>query len=257
MPRHSKSKRAALIGALLLAAGVPAWSAEESDSPATPTKAAVEVTTATQSSEAEAFRWLEQLEKRHADHRRVEGTFTQIRKDEMFLEEFTSTGTFYFERPNKFRCDYTEPKENTSSHLVIGDSVVSYYPSLKQVERYRLKSEGSGVADTNYMLLAFGIDTNEIRKHFTVRDEPTTAVDRVRLVFVPKAPLEERPFKRFVLDLSERDMQPVRFEIDGDNDDHTVVKVNRISWNPRWEDDVNPDKFQLKYPPDVEILDGL
>jgi hypothetical protein len=133
--------------------------------------------------------------------------------------------------------------------------VTSYFPDLKQVERYRLAEEGAGIGEVNQMLLAFGIETDRILRHFTVHEEPTTPAGQLRLTFVPKAPRSRRPFARFSLDLSKPDLTPKHFLIVGEEDDRTSVTIENITWNYDPERLGLQDIFSLKFPPDVEILE--
>ena len=198
-----------------------------------------------------AVKWLRALEQRHRDHRRASGEFRQTKSDPVFLEEIRAMGRFYYERPNKFRCDYDKPEASTN--WVIGYVVTLYFPEFKQVERYRMSREGSGIGDVNQMLLAFGIETDRVLKHFTVTSDPATSANVVRLIFVPKAPRQERPFARFVLELSKPDLTPRRFVITGDEPDQTtVVEIMEIKWN---DPSMPADIFQLKVPRDVDIIE--
>jgi outer membrane lipoprotein carrier protein len=198
---------------------------------------------------AEALKWLGALEERHKDYRRARGEFTQTKKDPVFLEEIAGSGEFYYERPNRFRCDYDKPEESTS--LVDGDLVTLYFPKLKQLERYRLSRQSGGIGEVNQMLLAFGIETSKVLKYFTVACDPKTSANIVRLIFTPKAPRQERPFAQFLLEVSKPDLTPKRFEIVGDEGDRTLVTVTKITWNSP----LPPDIFRLNPPKDVEIIE--
>ncbi|KPL12050.1 hypothetical protein AMJ85_02220 [candidate division BRC1 bacterium SM23_51] len=221
---------------------------ESPKSTTSPTVAAPSPTTGTIESDPVAEKWLRALEERHRDHRRASGEFDQVREDPVFLEKNEWKGRFCYERPSRFRCDYTEPEAST--HTVIGNIATSYFPAFKQVEEYRLSREGSGIGEVNHMLLAFGIETDKILKHFVVTNDPAAVANSLRLSFVPKAPPEERPFKQFILEMSEPDLTPKRFEIIGDGDDWTTVVIREIKWNPM----LPPETFRLKFPRDVEKI---
>lgn len=248
------------IGLAILFAAVRISEAGNAALPTSPTIVVVGTTSATVAATAPtspglsndpvAVKWLRTLEERHKDHRRASGEFNQAKKDPVFQEDVRSSGKFYYERPDRFRCDYLKP--DPSSHLVIGDVVTNYLPDFKEVLRHRLSREGSGISEVNQMLLAFGIDTDKVLKYFTVTSDPKTSVTLVRLTFVPKGPREQRPFARFVLDLTKPDLTPKQFLIVGDDDDQTSVVITRITWN---DPSIPSDIFQLKIPRDVEIID--
>ncbi len=250
-----------MTGAVVQAAEPPAQ-------PTTPT-ASVSATTTTApaaqsaatspalGSDAAAVKWLRALEEKHRDHRRASGKFTQEKTDPIFLEKIKATGRFWYERPSNFRCDYDKPEASTS--LVTGDQVTLYFPEFKQAERYRLSREGSGISEVNQMLLAFGIETDKVLKHFVVQHDPATSADIIRLTFTPRAKREDRPFAQFVLEIPKPDLptqpedQPYcRFEIKGDEGDRTVVVITEIKWN---DPDMPADIFQLHLPRDVEIIE--
>lgn len=247
-PRSAKFLVVATAAMLAVAGCVAAYCGEAPPPTTTPTAPSVAPSTAPTVSDPEAIAVLRMLEKRHSDHRRARGVFRQLRKDPVFLEDIESTGQFYYERPNRFRCDYDKPE--ASSHWVIGNIVTSYYPSLKQVERYKLRTE-AGIGEVNQMLLAFGIETERILKYFIVKTVATKDGNRVRLLFLPKAPRRERPFRQFVLDISKPDLQPLGFKIIGDDGDETTVEIKKITWNPP----LPAGTFDLKFPPDVEIIE--
>ena len=213
------------------------------------TAAEVSPTSTILGSDPVAVKWLRAMEEKHRDHRRASGEIIQTKKDPVFLEERRNTGKFYYERPNRFRCDYDKPEESTT--LVDGDLVSLYFPGLKQLERYRLSQQTGGIGDVNQMLLAFGIETDRVLKHFTVMYDPATTANIVRLTFVPKAPIKERPFSRFILEVTKPDLTPKRFEIVGEEDDRTAVIIKTITWNPT----LPPDIFRLNPPRDVEIIE--
>jgi len=203
-------------------------------------------------SDPAAVKWLRAMEERHRDHRRASGEFTQVRKDPVFLEDIHATGKFYYERPNRFRCDYNQDKpEQASTTLVDGNLVAEYFPALKQLVRCRLNPKTGGIGDVNQMLLAFGIETNKVLKHFTVTSDPETSANLVRLTFASRAPRQERPFEQFILEMSKPDLTPKRFEIVGQEGDRTLVSVTIITWNPSLAADV----FRLNVPKDVEIIE--
>lgn len=221
-----------------------------------PTVAGQATTSPSTESDPAAVEWLRKIEELHKPHSRASGTFRQIRKDPIFLEEIRATGRFYYERPDRFRSDYNPPEESTT--WVIGNEVTLYFPDLRQVEKYRMSREGSGVGEMNQMLLAFGIETTTVLKHFTVSTTPSKQADLVRLVFVPKGPRRERPFQRFELALTKSILAPKpgeeTFRIVGAEGDVTSIEITGINWNPpadaEWK-----TKFQLKFPRNVEIID--
>jgi len=241
-----------LVGSRVLAAEMPVEPTSPTVIATSPTAVSTLPTSPGLAGNLAAEKWLRTLEQRHRDHRRASGDFTQTKKDPVFLEERRSTGKFYYERPNRFRCDYDQDKpDEACTTLVDGDLVSVYFPKQKEMDRYRLSREGSGIGEVNQMLLAFGVETDKVLKHFTVVSDPATTANVVRLTFVPKAPREERPFEQFILELSKPDLTPKRFDIIGGEDDHTVVTITTITWNPS----LPPDIFRLNVPKDVEIIE--
>jgi len=222
-------------------AALLARAAAVAQEPDAPTSAAV--------SEPEAIHLLRQLEARHVDHRRVAGKFGQVRHDPVFLEDIHSSGSFYYERPNRFWCAYDEP--DASSHTVIGEQITSFYPKFRRIERSRLREGGSGIGDVNCLMLAFGIEAERILRHFVVTTEPMPLPSEVQLTFVPRGPPEEWPFAALRLVLTWRDQQPQALEIVGAEGDWTRLSIEEIVWNPLEQ----PARFRLQFPREFEIID--
>jgi len=248
---HAIGVLPALLAGFLAAAGTWAGPAATAPTPAPATK------------DSGAMEILQRLEKLHAPHTIVSGTFSQTKTDPVFLEDIRSSGSFYFERagatrpdaPDRFWFQSNEVQGGnyrTSTHWVIGNEAINYFPSLRQVERYRLPQVESGIGQYNPMALAFGLEPEKILRYFTVEELPTTRTDVARLAFTPTGPPNERPFRRFILHLRRADLEPVLFEIEEVDDSTTRIRVAALQWNPR----AQPERFQLNFPRGTTILEA-
>jgi len=226
-----------VIYGLLCALSIPVWATDLA-------------TTATLENDPEAVTLLQKLEEKNADVDTIIGQFDQVKQSTLFLEEIQSQGKFYFQKPDKFRCDYLPPNE--SENLIVGNTAWLYVPEIKQVEKYQFSSDVNSVERLNRMLLGFGVSTADVLDvyHVTVlKDESSKGVTALRFT-----PLRKEPtvgFNKVIIWIDEKHLLPEKIVIDEESGDQTVITMTQIRLNRKISDKI----FQPAFPPDVEIIE--
>ncbi len=117
-------------------------------------------------SDPQAVEMLKKLELKYAQVQTIAGAFTQTREDKDFGSKEQAVANFVLQKPNNFRADYQPPDE--SVNLIAGDTSYRYIPKLRQVERYRFSNSGTA-RDLNFMLLGFGVKTDDVLAVYDAR----------------------------------------------------------------------------------------
>lgn len=206
---------------------------------------------------------LRDLEARHGKTEGVHGTFKQLKQSEVFLEETTSTGQFWFRRPDLFRTDYNPPDELTN--LIVEDAIYVHTPSLKQVEVYRFASKEERDQQLHSMLIGFGFKADEITREYEVHssiDEPAHANEitaqgldpekKHMLYMVPREEFAETsPFTALKLWIDKETLLPEKIWFEDYNGDKTTMEILELKLDAPIEDSV----FEAKFPPGTERID--
>lgn len=209
------------------------------------------------------MRLLRDLEGRHGRTQNVHGTFKQLKESEVFLEETTSTGEFWFRRPDLFRTDYAPPDELTN--LIVEDAIYVHTPSLKQVEVYRFASKEERDQQLHSMLIGFGFKAEEIAREYEVHssaDEPAlreelTAAgldpEQKALIALKPRPefAETSPFTLLKLWIDKESLLPEKIWFEDYNGDKTTIDIQEIEFDAKIDDAV----FQPRFPPGTERID--
>jgi outer membrane lipoprotein-sorting protein len=212
---------------------------------------------------AETLALLESIEKRHASVVTVKGTFDQLKVSEIFLEEITSTGTFWYRKPDQFRCDYDAPDEMTN--LILKDAIYVYVPAIEQCEVYRFTSDRERDQQLHSMVLGFGFKTKELLEEYEVvssaddeglrqalekagRRPDSTAV--LHLKPLP-AYVDSSPFTHLQLWIDKEQLLPEKVEFEDYNGDRTTIDIRSIELNVA----VDPTLFQPSFPRGTEFID--
>lgn len=206
---------------------------------------------------------LRALETRHASVVTVRGTFDQLKVSEIFLEEIKSKGTFWFKKPDQFRCDYEPPDEMTN--LILRDSIYVYVPSIEQCEVYRFASDRERDQQLHSMVLGFGFKTEELIADYVIessedagplRDELAAAGrDAAAAVLLHLMPLPDAgdtsPFTHLKLWIDKDTLLPEKVWFEDYNGDKTTIEIRTIDLNTA----VEPSRFAPSFPPGTEFID--
>lgn len=206
---------------------------------------------------------LRAIEARHAEVATIQGSFDQLKVSEIFQEETPSKGTFWFQKPDRFRCDYAPPNEVTN--LIVEDSIYVYVPELEQVERYKFYSEQERDQQLHTMVLGFGFEAEKLVKEYEVlssADEPALAeelqaggMDPEAVVLLHVTPLEAlletSPFTNLKLWIDKKTLLPRRVWFEDYNGDKTTISIVDLKLNA----EIDPSRFEAKFPPGTEMID--
>jgi outer membrane lipoprotein-sorting protein len=131
--------------------------------------------------------------------------------------------------------------------VVKDDLVRVYNPTARQVHEFR-RGQGSksGGAD---LLIGFGSNSESIRKNYDVSLAAETDTEAT-LALVPKPDSKASLFTRIELTLDKKTWTPVRSVFHSPNRNRADIRFENVALNR----DVPADTFELKLPPNVEIL---
>ncbi len=193
---------------------------------------------------------LEKLEEKYRETRTFEGEFTQLKVSQLFLEEIKSRGSFWYEKPGRFRCEYDPP--NVQVNLVLNDTAYIYIPDIKQVEIYRFHSDGSPVGKLNQMLLGFGVSVKDVQSVYNVtRIQDQETPGSWALLFRPVKPEEGLSFDAIRLWINRESLQPEKIIFDESGGDRTEILMQNIRFNRSIKDTL----FKPEFPKDAEIIE--
>jgi outer membrane lipoprotein carrier protein len=179
---------------------------------------------------------LEQLKQFGVEVRSAEGAFSQTVLSKSGKKPQQSSGSFYLQRPGKFRWSYDKPYPQ----LLVSDgkTLWSFDPELKQVA---IKKVGNALGASPAALLA----GQDIEKCFVLRELPPR--DGVEFVeAVPKT--TDASFERVVIGM--RGSQPVSMEIHDSFGQVSRLAFERFTLNPALE----PGLFRFVPPAGADVL---
>jgi outer membrane lipoprotein-sorting protein len=122
---------------------------------------------------AATMRMLRTLEAFNKDVKTVHATFDQVRVDEVLMDTVRSPGELWFEKPARFRCDYSQPQPMIT--LVTDNTLYSYLPNQKQVEFIKFASDQERNQQLHHLLIAFSFDADALAAQYEIRsseDDP-------------------------------------------------------------------------------------
>ena len=207
------------------------------------------VTGASVAADSQAVELLEKLEAKYASVQTVSGSFVQVRDDKAFGEKMTSTADFYLLKPNNFRAEYQAPDE--SVNLISGEFSYRYVPKLRQVERYRFRNAGTA-QDLNFMLLGFGVRTDDVLKSYNVQYVSNAGSGRVGVRLTPRNP-ENAAFKNIIVAVDAKTFVPEQFsmeQLDGVTVTATLQGASLKIGAP-----IDKSKFVPRWPREAEVVD--
>lgn len=198
--------------------------------------------------ENEAVKTLRLLEKKYKEVTTFSGEFTQIKKSEVFLEEISSKGKYFYKKPRSFRCDYLSPNE--SENLFINDMAWVYVPELKQVEKYYVGSNDNPGKGVNQMLIGFGVSTDKLLKEYfiTIKDNSEKIIG---VSLIPKKNGENKQTKEVIVWINKEKITPDKFKIIENNGDVTEITMMNINVDVKLDENL----FKPSFPKGVEIIE--
>ncbi len=204
---------------------------------------------AASAADSQAVDLLGKLETKYASIQTVSGSFVQVRDDKAFGEKMTSTANFYLLKPNNFRAEYQAPDE--SVNLISGEYSYRYVPKLRQVERYRFRNSGTA-QDLNFMLLGFGVKTDDVLKSYNVKYVSDAGAGRVGVRLTPLNP-ENAAFKNITVAVDAKTFVPEQFSME--QLDGVTVTATLQGASLQIGAAIDKSKFAPRWPREAEVVD--
>lgn len=194
---------------------------------------------------------LRRIEQKFADIQTISGTFHQTSEDVTFGDKMESQAKFWIKKPNKFRAEYQAP--NPSTNLITDQYSYRYVPQIKQVERYRFEGQNP-IADLNYMLLGFGVKTDDVMKVYAVK-WLTKGVGQgyIGIGFIPRD-AESAPFKSLtILATSDDRLLPGQFSMEQLDGGRITANIDLATLQMGAQ--LDDRTFRPDFPRDAAIVD--
>jgi len=180
----------------------------------------------------------------------LQGRFTQVKTLALFKEPERSSGRFYFRQPDLIRLDYEVPSRVIL--LLEGDRLLTYYPELREAERFDVRKQKKRVFD--HLIGDAGIE--QLQKNFTVEigngpsaEVPEPGGETRRLRLTPRRRQLKRRIDFIDLWVRSADRAPVQYFIREKSGDTTMFRLEGVELNS----DLAEETFSVKLPDDVTI----
>ncbi len=182
----------------------------------------------------------------------LQGRFSQRKTMALFKDPELSSGQFTFRQPDMMRLDYDTPSRMVL--LLAGDELTTYYPDLKEAERFNVRKQKKRVFD--HLIGESGI--SQLQKNFTIDlgsgdgAEASVAAPDIsthRLHLVPRRRQLKRSIEFIDLWVRTTDHAPVQYFIKGKSGDTTLFRLEAVLVNV----ELPESAFHIDLPDDVAI----
>jgi outer membrane lipoprotein carrier protein len=171
--------------------------------------------------------------------------FVQTDHDFLLKDQEETRGKLYLAVPGRIRWEHAPPREKVL--LVTDDLVRVYNPTARQVHEFkRGKGESSGGAD---LLIGFGSSNEKIAASYDVALQEETD-STATLTLVPKPTNKASIFTKIELTLDKKTWTPARSVFHSPNRNRADIRFENVVLNR----ELSPSTFELKLPPNVEII---
>lgn len=196
----------------------------------------------------QAINFLTLMERENEGLNTLYAEFTQVRTNQMFLEEINSTGEFYYSKPNRFRCNYYKPSD--AEFYILDNMAYFYTVDLKQVEKIPLNNGDQ--APIHQMLVGFGLSMKSILDVFDpeMQAGQDPAARYKTIIFNSKDEERTMGFRSIQVTFDTEKMEPRSLLIQ-EGDDEVKVTLDKIIKNKEIPDET----YALDFPKDVEIIE--
>src|SRR5215510_3340876 len=178
-------------------------------------------------------------------NRSTQADFQEQRVIRLMKNPVTSSGTVWFQTPNKFR---REVKGNSPSVTVSdGRELWIYYPNFKSAERYPL-GKGSPL-DATVAAINSALNLENIETSFNVAATKTDSGHELQLL--PRTAAMKRMFQKLDLRISEK-FRVERTDMLLPNGDRIVTTYSNQTREP-----IPPSTFEFKPPAGTEVTTPL
>lgn len=182
----------------------------------------------------------------------LQGRFSQRKTMTLFKDPELSSGHFTFHQPDLMRLDYDTPSRMVL--LLVGDYLTTYYPEIKEAERFDVRKQKKRVFD--HLIGKSGID--QLQKNFTIElgsgdsadaCAASPAIPTYRLRLVPRRRQLKRRIEFIDLWVRTTDHAPVQYFIREKSGDTTLFRLEEVLINSELPENV----FQIDFPDDVVL----
>jgi chaperone LolA len=188
---------------------------------------------------------LARIREKRAAAPQVQADFQEEKSVHMLNKPITSSGTIWFQSPNKFR---REAKGNSPSITVSdGQQLWIYYPKFQSAEHYSLGKRSPLDAGIAAITASLNLENVESTYHITGTKEP----DGYQLQLTPRNPSMRRFLQTFSIRLN-NDLQVVRTEMVQPNGDRIVTTYSNESRNM-----IPASTFEFTPPAGTEVTTPL
>ena len=178
-------------------------------------------------------------------NRTTQADFQEERVIRLMKKPVVSSGTVWFQPPNKFR---REVKGNSPSVTVSdGRELWIYYPNFKSAERYPL-GKGSPL-DATVAAINSALNLENIETSFNVIATKTENGDELQLL--PRTAAMKRVFQKLDLRINDK-FRVERTDMLLPNGDRIVTTYSNQTRAP-----ISPSTFEFKPPPGTEVTTPL
>src|SRR6266581_1604262 len=178
-------------------------------------------------------------------NRSTQADFQEQRVIRLMKKPILSSGTIWFQPPNKFR---REVKGNSPSVTVSdGRELWIYYPNFKSAERYPL-GKGSPL-DSTVAAINSALNLEDIENTFQIT--PTKSDKGYELALTPRTPSMKRVFQKLDLHINDN-LRVDRTDMLLPNGDRIVTTYSNQTRAP-----VPSSTFDFKPPPGTEVSTPL
>jgi outer membrane lipoprotein-sorting protein len=190
---------------------------------------------------------LKQLDEESKSFRSLTASIERVKVTVVVNDRSVETGSISLRRDDKMLIELNPPDSRTV--LRNGDKLFIFQPRLKRVEEYDL-GKHRGQLD-QFMLLGFGTDEGELKKHYLATFQGEQVLDGKKVVLLeltPKDPKVRGQISRIHLWVDLANWLPVqqRFYETGSGD-HFTIHYTNVMRNPRLPD----SRFKPAWPKGV------
>jgi outer membrane lipoprotein carrier protein len=170
-------------------------------------------------------------------------SFRQETSSEMLVEAERSSGTFYYEAPDKVRWQYDQP---TPKVIVInGTELVTWYQDLGRAERVQV----GRYSDAVFKYLGASGSLETLMDYFSLRIDFPKGDEPYRIDLVPRYKRVEKRLKEMSVAIDGRLFVPVELSYVEPNGDATEYAFTDFRVNQP----IPAEHFELDLPPDVDV----
>jgi outer membrane lipoprotein carrier protein len=178
---------------------------------------------------------LQQIEAKARNLRSLSGQFRQEKRTRLLAAPMESSGSFYWQPPDRFRWEVTRPALFTL--VTRGDTVLAYTPDLQRATWYR-RPAGDGILG---QIIGTAGDTEAFKRTYYLQITPTPDTEHqqwVQLQLEPRSPRQARTLKRVEVLIDPEKWLPQRITITEANGDWSSVRLLDLVENTALADDL-------------------